>query len=716
LGIIFNMAELSDLEKFYKLVCETFTNEPKVRLLASAKNVAEIWEQLILMLKLSPAEVAAKLATQCGMIAVKDVELDYKAMASFSAEFIHRYGIAPIDLVDNELHIAVSNPFDQEMIQGIRFIVNRSFDLRLCSPVQIDEALHRFYSNSKHHDSSQGVIVIKEGHPAGSSEHAIVGLAEKLLTNSVKANASDLHIQPYLGGGEVRHRIDGMLRRVALLPNSVYEKLCRYFKASSNMDPSNERIPQDGRLSLTLNSLEFELRISTLPSKGGERLVIRFLGQNQKFSLSRSGISIAEIQKLRHLAVYPSGIILVTGPTGSGKTSTLYSLLGEIDSPDKNIITIENPVEHTIPTISQVEVNEKAGLTFANALRTVLRQDPDIILLGEIRDSETAKIATQAALTGHLVFSTVHTNNAVSAITRLTDLGIKETVIADSLIGVISQRLCRSLCPHCKIPNKNSLLPEEEAFKSITLIEPAYRKHGCEKCDFTGYLGRFPITEILEINSPSDREAIVSGDIHRIKNLNNKLNNFQSISSSAARHIISGNTTVEETIRIIGQSFWKDLAIEYQKPEPEFVTTLGSQLADIKQDAILILAEPERATELSSMLEGNWFDVVVVSSSAEAKKVMQLRSEIIFAIVDVPEHLAQAEIIEFIHQGRIDMAWTRLPAVILLPEDKEALESILIDDGATSPCLVKPVTSLTLQKAVRNALSSEQPKTRSMEV
>jgi type II secretory ATPase GspE/PulE/Tfp pilus assembly ATPase PilB-like protein len=694
-------------DTFYDFICSVFADQSKIAALSAQAAPYEMWSQLAKITGQSQPQLAQTLAKQLDMPFCEHCVIDEHVLARFPSSFVQKYGVAPLGMDASAVRVAIANPFAKDVIEQVQFVSENKARFELCSPQQIEEAMHDYFSNSRESGERNGVLVIQKGHPASSGEHSIVSLAQKLLTKAVTDSASDLHVQPYLGGGEVRERVDGVLRRVALLPQTVYEQLCRYFKAASNMDPSNERIIQDGRLSLQIDDTEFELRLSTLPARGGERLVIRFLDQQREFKLTRSGIATAEIQKLRQMVVNPSGIILLTGPTGSGKTTTLYSLLGEIDSPNINIITIENPVENTLPTISQVEVNEKAGLTFANVLRSVLRQDPDVILLGEIRDTETAQVATRAALTGHLVLSTVHTNDALSAITRLVELGVDESIVADSLTGVVSQRLCRRLCETCKEPLSDNLTQEELAFLSLTKIAPASRKNGCPKCDFTGYSGRFPITEILNISSAAERESIKTGEIHFRHSKQGKLNNLESISSSAARHIISGDTTVEEACRIIGASFWRDLAQEYDRPIPDAGMMLGAQLLNKDRDAILLLSENKEMHAMLEEMDCQWFDIFHASDSKHAKVALQSRPEIVYVVVDIPDHLNEDQIVTFVREARVDMAWSRLPALLLLPEGMSQVETALREDGAISPCVTKPLTDVSIPDLVKTALAEE---------
>lgn len=699
-------SELTNLRLFKGAVKVAFPQAPKLHQVDTFNSMSALWQELPGLLGLPIQTVTQQLAEQCELQPVHRVMIPGELMNEFPEQFVEKHAIAPFEHDQNTIKVAISDPFDEDLIKQIRFITNQKAQFYLCPPTVIEEALHVYYSSTDSMRSfDNGLLVIQEGHPAASNLHAVVVLARKLLHDAVEAKASDVHFQPFLGGGEVRQRVDGVLHRVALIPNAVYAQLCRYFKAQSGMDPSNDRITQDGRLSLDIGKNEFELRMSILPARGGERLVIRILNQQRSFNLSDSGMAIAEMQKMRELLGYPSGIVLMTGPTGSGKTTTLYSLLGELNNPEKNILTIENPVEYVLPGISQVEINTKAGLTFASALRSALRQDPDIIMLGEIRDSETAKVATQAALTGHMVLSTVHTNDAVSAITRLQDLGIKDSVIVDSVIGIVSQRLCRKLCEHCKVVSDGQLSASEQAFKTITKIAPGFKKAGCAHCSNTGYLGRFPVTEILHIETQYQRDLIMAGRAQELADNKNKLNTLSAISSSLVGHIVSGETTVDEAVAVVGNKFWRMLADEYGTAVPE-INAISSLNKNTNTSAVLWLASDPIDETMLRELQAGWFTYYHATDSAQAKELLKEKSEIVFLVGDTPDDMSDEEAVEFVHQARVDMAWCRLPAMLLIPEGRESLESKLLEQGATFPLYRKPLSPEQIVQHIKTGLSS----------
>jgi Tfp pilus assembly pilus retraction ATPase PilT len=466
------------------------------------------------------------------------------------------------------------------------------------------------------------------------------------------------------------------------------------------MDPTSHNQPQDGRMSLTIEGKQFDLRISVLPAKGGESLVIRFLEQGRVYSLSNIGLSLSALQSIRRMLSNASGIVLMTGPTGSGKSSTLYSMVAEINRVGVNIITIENPVEYQVPGVTQVEVNEKAGLTFPSVIRSCMRQDPDVLLVGEIRDEETAEIAIQAAITGHLVLSTLHTNDAVTSVARLTGLGILPTVLSDALIGVVAQRLVRQLCKECRVAvDEHTLNANESLFKALSNITPSYRAQGCEVCGNTGYSGRIPVTEIFEVNSDVSR-MIADGNTHseQLKRENQGQN--KTLAGSAARLIVSGETTVNEAIRAIGRDFWTGLAFEYGTKVPVNLPALKEEQETL--NGILIISSD---TQLISNIEQQLSDKNVKCLSCEtAKEASQLlheNEEIYFVVVDIDEQ-SDEESVQFIHDARIELYWSYLPALLLLPADHPQLEEKLKADGAISEMLTKPVEASFIFERIKS--------------
>jgi general secretion pathway protein E len=385
-----------------------------------------------------------------------------------------------------------------------------------------------------------------------TSEAPIIKLVNHIISQSIKARASDIHIEPYQHSFTVRYRVDGILYDLLTPPKWIQPALISRIKVMAKMNIAEKRLPQDGRFEVKIGDQNIDLRVSTIPTSFGERVVLRLLNKSGSLlELPDLGLSPARLKLIKKLVASPNGIILVTGPTGSGKTTTLYAVLQSINKPDINIITIEDPVEYQIKGISQIQVNPKIDLTFARGLRSIVRQDPDVILVGEIRDKETADIAVQSALTGHLVFSTLHTNDSASAITRLVDMGVEPFLISSAVLAVAAQRLVRVLCDNCK----KAYQPSTIYLKSIGVAPDyfnenhIYKAVGCEKCISTGYKGRLGIFEIMVLNEHLKTLILETFDSNRIKNEAAK-HKMVSLRQDGIVKVLEGTTTMEEVLRV----------------------------------------------------------------------------------------------------------------------------------------------------------------------
>jgi len=381
--------------------------------------------------------------------------------------------------------------------------------------------------------------------------NAIDELLELILSSAIKQRSTDLHIEPQKYDFIIRARIDGVLKELFSLDKAIYFPLVSKIKLLSNIDIAEKRRPQDGRFSKEIEQRVFDFRVSTTPTLHGESVVLRILDQGKiLLRLSELGMSEYNLKKYENLIKSPYGILFVTGPTGSGKTTTLYASLNEIKGVEKKIITIEDPVEYELPLIQQIQVNQKIGVTFASVLRSILRQDPDVIMIGEVRDSETLNAAIQAALTGHLVLGTLHTNDAVSAVTRMVQMGAEYYMIADALIGVVAQRLVRKICPYCKekhYPTKDEL---EKIKKFIKEDITFYKGKGCKYCNFTGYFGREMISEIFIVNDKISHLIALGKDKHEILEAAKNLG-FVTMIEDGIEKIKNGKTTLEEILRVV---------------------------------------------------------------------------------------------------------------------------------------------------------------------
>ncbi len=449
--------------------------------------------------------------------------------------------------------IRILEPYDFKLIlstkDAILFAINISYDLSRDSAEQLVQDMEE--------DSSAIISEIEEKADLldDISDAPIIKLANHIISQSVKARASDIHMEPYQDSFKVRYRVDGILYDLLSPPKWVQPTLISRIKVMAKMNIAEKRLPQDGRLDVKIGNQEIDVRVSTIPTSFGERLVLRLLDKSASLiSLSDLGLASDKLDQLGNLVRSPNGIILVTGPTGSGKTTTLYAILSSINIPDINIITIEDPVEYQIKGISQIQVNPKINLTFAGGLRSIVRQDPDVILVGEIRDQETAAIAVQSALTGHLVFSTLHTNDSASAITRLVDIGVEPFLISSSVLAVVAQRLIRVLCRDCKQP----YTPDNSTLESIGITPDQfqettiYRSDGCENCFHTGYKGRTGIFEIMLMDSSLKSLILTTYDSSQIKNAALNLN-MVTLRQDGIQKVLKGTSTIEEVIRVTQQ-------------------------------------------------------------------------------------------------------------------------------------------------------------------
>ncbi len=486
-------------------------------------------------------------------IDLDSIDIDYRLASKLPFAQLKKFHALPIKEDEINVYVALKDPLDINAQEGVQRIFPRKLlKIIIAEPTQVDKYLVKMELG----ESIKGLISeIRKEITSSAAENpqessGILKLIEIILKTSILARASDIHIEPTENNCIVRSRIDGMLTETFIFDKDIYPPLGSRMKLLSNMDIAEKRKPQDGRFSATILGREYDFRISALPTLNGESIVIRILDKSKvMIKIEDLGMHPENYVKFNEAMHTPYGIIFVTGPTGSGKTTTLYAALNAIKSVQTKIITVEDPVEYQLNLTQQVQVNEKANLTFSSALRSILRQDPDIIMIGEVRDTETLRIAVQAALTGHLVFSTLHTNDAISAVTRVVDMGIEPYLISGSLIAIEAQRLVRKLCPHCKtkyiLPKTahdeiQHLLPEEYQF---------YKNIGCEKCSQTGYLGREMISEILVISETissmiaqgASKAAIKERALHE---------GFVDMYKDGITRAAKGITTLDEILRV----------------------------------------------------------------------------------------------------------------------------------------------------------------------
>jgi general secretion pathway protein E len=514
----------------------------------------------------STQDLSQALASQIEVPFIKIINeqmADLDLLKKVPLKFLKYHNVIPV-IFENQRTIVTSNPRDLQPLDDIAMLLEGEIRYAVASETEINNAINKYYplessnemmeelTEEDDEDFGIGDEIEEKDIMEMANEAPIVKLVNHILFQAVKEDSSDIHIEPYEKELRVRYRIDGSLHQRVIPPKRYQGAIVSRIKIMADLNIAEKRIPQDGRIQIKVADKPIDIRVSTLPTNFGEKVVMRLLDKTRGTKeLEYLNFSEKDLTVIKKVIERPNGIILVSGPTGSGKTTTLYSVLTRLNKPDVNIMTVENPVEYTITGINQVNVNEKVGLTFASSLRAFLRQDPDIILVGEIRDKETAQIATEAALTGHLVLSTIHTNSAPATISRLIDMGVEPFLVASALICVVSQRLVQKLCDTCKqkyTPGKELLnrigLTTKEA-ESITF----YKSVGCDDCLQRGYKGRLPIFEIMEITEPLSKLIIQKADTNTITKQALK-DNMTLLASDGVRCIKKGETTIEEIISV----------------------------------------------------------------------------------------------------------------------------------------------------------------------
>jgi len=480
-------------------------------------------------------------------------------------ETANQYSVIPVKKQDNNLMVAMSSPLNLSVRDQIEMKTGYKVVPLAATPGAIRRAIH--YHFDIKNVTKQAIVSMRlkgdvdkdaeeeeqEQKSARVADAPVTKLVSSIISGAIDVRASDIHIEPQEPDMKVRYRIDGLLRDAIEVPSSAQREVVSHIKILADMDISERRLPQDGHITLKHGGHDYDLRVSSLPAVSGEKIVIRILDKStNKWSLDEIATSRQDSQKFRSLAQNPYGMVLLTGPTGCGKTTTLYSLLRLVNVPEKNIVTVEDPVEYRLDGITQVQVRLAAGVTFASSLRSILRQDPDIILVGEIRDLETAEIAISAALTGHLVLSTLHTNDATGAISRLVNLGIQPFLVASAVLGVAAQRLIRTVCPVCKKPYKPSLEELKQLFGPLGQKKDVqlYQGPGCNDCDHTGYRGRKAVYEVLCV-SREMRKMIVGGESDDAIKHQAIKEGMKTLYKSAVDEVLSGATTLDELMRVV---------------------------------------------------------------------------------------------------------------------------------------------------------------------
>ncbi len=558
------------------------TKESLKQILSAGYNVSESqWEECLSEHK-KTSQSLVSILTQKGLVnenglldalskrlglarvKIKPEEIDGALLKNIPAKLVTYYNFMPLGIREGVLQIAVNDPLELSQLDEISLFSGYTIQVSLAAKKDILEAIRNFYGVG-----AETLEAISEQTQAPSAEAAaakdkniqdetidpsVIKFLNQVLLDAIKQRATDIHFEPYEDDLRIRYRVDGVLHDVACPPTIKHfqSSIASRIKVMANLDIAEKRKPQDGRIDIAMEEEMYDLRVSVMPTPFGESIGIRILQRSSPvIGMESLGLESGELSTLEKALAKPHGIILVTGPTGSGKTTTLYACLNKISSPQRKIITIEDPIEYQLKGITQTQVEPKTGFTFANALRSMLRHDPDIMMVGEIRDLETAEIAVRTALTGHLVLSTLHTNDAASAITRLLDMGIDAFLISSSVILIIAQRLIRVICPQCKesYSPEPSLIKQLAAYAPLNAEKAFFRGRGCEACRFTGYKGRTAIFEMFSI-SDSLRELILQkAPAHQVRQKAISAGMIP-LRASGCKKVSLGLTTIEEVIRV----------------------------------------------------------------------------------------------------------------------------------------------------------------------
>jgi len=544
------------------------TKQAEEALASAERDSKSLTEVLVSNEVMSELDVLKALANQFGMemVNLESMEISREMADAIPGDVARRYNVVPIYRTDSTLRVAIGDPMDVETLDSLRFVLKQNIEGVVAPPGEIQDALHVMYPDSAGTVESmlteitEGQVSLptevmdlnEEDREVADSDAPIIKLVSLIILEAFRNRGSDIHLEPMGRKFRVRYRIDGVLHEVESPPRRLQPAIISRVKIMSNMSIAEKRVPQDGRIQINVMGKDLDLRVSTIPTNHGESVVMRILDKESlALGLGQLGFFSDDQQMFEHLTGLPDGIFLVTGPTGSGKTTTLYACLNTLNRPDRKIITVEDPVEYQLSGVNQVHVREKIGLTFGSSLRAILRQAPNIVMIGEIRDMETAEIAVNASLTGHLVLSTLHTNDAPGAITRLIDIGVKPFLVASSVRGIMAQRLVRLVCDNCKEEHAptdtdlHMLGPAADQVEGATLMRGA----GCPACSATGYKGRKGIFEIFEVNDEI-RNMIYQRTTTSELRMKARQLGMRTLREDGLRKVLAGITTLEEVFRV----------------------------------------------------------------------------------------------------------------------------------------------------------------------
>lgn len=661
-------------------------------------EIKDVWDTVETTCKVSDQDLAKHVAAHFRLQAAELGSAENRVLKLVPEDLARRFGVFPLREDDRHLVVATSNPMDLDAEKALGFASGRTPLFEVAPPDEIESEIEAGYSpervleslvSSVDPDVVDAVRILDETEPEALAADAlesgpVVKLTNLILRDAITHRASDIHLEPSRGVGTVRFRVDGVLLKYMVIPMPALNRVVSRIKILGRLDIADRLRPQDGRARVQVSDGTYDLRISTVPTRDAEKAVIRILDPSASLGLDDLGLAAGNVESIRHLLAHRDGILIITGPTGSGKTTTLYAALRELATGEINIMTVEDPVEYELSEITQIQVEERRGVTFASALRAILRQDPDVIFVGEIRDLETAEVAVQASMTGHLVLATLHTNDALSAVQRLVDLGLERSAIAASLRGVVAQRLIRRLCERCARPTGEASTPEEEQrLAAIYGVECMAVPAGCRACGQTGYRGRTAVAEVAVLDERLG-QLIASGATSAELTRAASAAGMRTLRDAALEQVRAGSTTLTELERTLGKT-------------PERTV----QRASAETHILLVDDDAVNRTLAKALLTKHGFRVSEAQDGTVALERLANGGnyDLMVLDLDMPK-LSGGEVLS---EVRSSLATATLPIVVLTGTNDPDAEVRLMEEGADD-YIRKPIDPPRFVARIRAAL------------
>ena len=637
----------------------------------------QAWERVAKAYGVTQSDLAVRVADAFRLAPADLLQVEDRAVKLLPEKLARKHNILPVRENHSEIIVATSDPTDYNAEQAVQFTSGRRVIMQVAAPNALQDAINIKYAPERAMETllqsvdtalADQVQVVESNGPetvesAEAEAAPVIKLTNMILHAAIAAGASDIHVEPGRHNGVVRFRVDGVLRQYMQMPLPALNRVVSRIKVIGKLDIADRLRPQDGRTRLSVGHKTFDMRISTVPTREAEKAVLRILNPDASRSLDEMGMSQHELLRMKHILSHREGIVLVTGPTGSGKTTTLYAGIKELADGEVNIMTVEDPVEYELAGVTQIQIDPKRDVTFASALRAILRQDPDVVFVGEIRDTETAQVALQASMTGHLVLATLHTNDAVGVVQRLLDLGLDRAGIAPTLRGALGQRLVRKLCSNCAQPQPEERDADTARLERAFGINQVRRAVGCPQCGESGYRGRIPVTEVL-VSTPEFQERIARGATTAELTRAAEKGGMRSIREVALGRVLAGDTTLQEVERVLGEGD----ATPTTAPENEV-------------PRILVVEDEPVVREIAvTILRNNGFQVEQVVDGQAALDL--LARDPSFSLVTLDLGLPKIEGREVLKRLRSAVATAALPIIVLTGEEDEATEVEIMNIGA----------------------------------